>query len=117
MVTAWDVPSNPLSAAALDDFAPVERSCGGLSDFHRYAGRSRALTPGKVSCNNWKTAANGKRRSRSSRAGGCFPVYTSIAPGPPSSTRSPRSHRRLFLRSENATGKEEHRVLPDRCAR
>jgi thiosulfate dehydrogenase len=110
MVTAWDVPSNPLSAAALDD-SPLSREVRwGFRIFTDTPGEAARLTPGKVSCNNCHL--NGGQREKALplvAVAGLFPEYNKRA------GRLITLADRIvdcFLRSENATGKEEAIVSP-----
>jgi thiosulfate dehydrogenase len=109
MVTAWEVPKNPLTEATLDDSKLAIEIRLGFRIFTNTPREAPQFAPGKMSCNNCHL--NGGQRELSLPlvgVAGMFPEYNK---------RSGRLYSLgdrivdCFLRSENATGLGE-RDLP-----
>jgi len=109
MVTAWEVPKNPLTEATLDDSKLANEIRLGFRIFTNTPREAPQFAPGKMSCNNCHL--NGGQRELSLPLvglAGMFPEYNK---------RSGRLYSLgdrivdCFLRSENATGSGE-RDLP-----
>ena len=119
MVTAWDVPKNPLNDTSLDDSRLSKDIRWGFRIFTNTPGEAARFTPSRVSCNNCHLNAGQRERSLPLVAvAGMFPEYN---------RRSGRLYSLgdrivdCFLRSENATGMidegqragdSEHEALP-----
>jgi thiosulfate dehydrogenase len=102
MVTAWDVPQNPLNDAKLDDSRLSKDIKWGFRLFINTPGEAARFTPSRVSCNNCHLNAGQRERSLPLvGVAGMFPEYN---------RRSGRLYSLAdrvvdcFLRSENATG-------------
>ncbi len=121
MVTAWDVPANPLTDATLGDSRLSKEIRWGFKLFTNTPTEARRFTPSRMSCNNCHLNA-GQREKSLPLVGvaGMFPEYN---------RRSGRLYSLAdrivdcFLRSENATGviepgvdlgatDEDHEVVP-----
>ena len=109
MVTAWEFPKNPLTDATLDDSKLANEIRSGFRIFTNTPREASRFAPGKMSCNNCHL--NGGQRELSLPlvgVAGMFPEYNK---------RSGRLYSLgdrivdCFLRSENATGTEEGRLL------
>jgi thiosulfate dehydrogenase len=105
MVTAWEVPKNPLTEATLDDSKLANEIRLGFRIFTNTPPEAPQFAPGKMSCNNCHL--NGGQRELSLPlvgVAGMFPEYNK---------RSGRLYSLgdrivdCFLRSENATGSGE----------
>ena len=102
MVTAWEIPQNPLTDQALDDSKLSNEIRYGFRLFTNTPGEAARFTPSKVSCSNCHLNA-GQREKSLPLVGiaGMFPEYN---------RRSGRLYTLTdriidcFLRSENATG-------------
>ena len=121
MVTAWDVPANPLTDQALGDSRLAKEIRWGFKLFTNTPGEAPRFTPSKMSCNNCHLNAGQRERSLPLvGVAGMFPEYN---------RRSGRLYSLAdrivdcFLRSENATGvlepgvdltatDEDHEVVP-----
>ena len=102
MVTAWDVPKNPLTDPTLDDSRLSKEIRWGYRIFTNTPGEAARLTPSTVSCSNCHLNA-GQREKALPLVGvaGLFPEYNRRA------GRLITLADRIvdcFLRSENATG-------------
>jgi thiosulfate dehydrogenase len=102
MVTAWDVPQNPLTDASLDDSKLSKDIRWGYKLFTNTPQEAKAFTPSKLSCANCHLNAGQRERSLPLVAvAGMFPEYN---------RRSGRLYSLndrivdCFWRSENATG-------------
>jgi thiosulfate dehydrogenase len=103
MVTAWDVPRNPLLDASLDDSRLSKDIRWGFQIFTNTPAEAPRFTPSKISCNNCHLNA-GQREKSLPLVGvaGMFPEYN---------RRSGRLYTLpdrivdCFLRSQNATGR------------
>lgn len=102
MVTAWDVPRNPLTDSTLDDSRLSNEIRWGFRLFTNTPGEAARFTPSKVSCNNCHLNAGQREKSLPlADVAGMFPEYN---------RRSGRLYTLTdrivdcFLRSENATG-------------
>jgi thiosulfate dehydrogenase len=105
MVTAWQVPKNPLTDRTLDDSRLSREIRAGFRIFTNTRGEAARFTPGMMSCNNCHL--NGGQREKSLPlvgVTGMFPEYN---------RRSGRLFSLgdrivdCFLRSQNATGTRE----------
>jgi len=102
MVTAWDVPRNPLSDPALDDSKLANEIRWGFRIFTNTPREAARFTPSTISCSNCHLNAGQRERSLPLvGVAGMFPEYN---------RRSGRLYTLgdrivdCFLRSENATG-------------
>jgi thiosulfate dehydrogenase len=102
MVTAWDVPQNPLTDASLDDSKLSKDIRWGYKLFTNTPQEAKAFTPSRMSCANCHLNAGQRERSLPLVAvAGMFPEYN---------RRSGRLYSLndrivdCFWRSENATG-------------
>jgi thiosulfate dehydrogenase len=102
MVTAWDVPRNPLTDSTLDESKLSNEIRWGFRIFTNTPGEAARFTPSKVSCSNCHLNAGQRERSLPLvGVAGMFPEYN---------RRSGRLYTLgdrivdCFLRSENATG-------------
>jgi thiosulfate dehydrogenase len=102
MVTAWDVPKNPLTDARLDTSRLSADIRWGFRLFTNTPAEARRFTPSRMSCNNCHLNAGQRERSLPLVAvAGMFPEYN---------RRSGRLYSLndrivdCFVRSENATG-------------
>jgi thiosulfate dehydrogenase len=103
MVTAWDVPRNPLTDPALDDSHLSKEIRWGYKIFTNTPGEAAQFAPGRGSCNNCHLNA-GQREKALPLVGvaGLFPEYNRRA------GRLISLGDRIvdcFLRSQNATGR------------
>ena len=110
MVTAWDVPSNPLTDKTLDDSKLSKEIKSGYRLFTNTPVEAKRLVPGKMACNNCHLNA-GQRNRALPLVGiaGQFPEYNRRA------GRLITLADRIvdcFLRSENATGRGEEGEPP-----
>jgi thiosulfate dehydrogenase len=110
MVTAWDVPSNPLTDNSLDDSKLSKEIKSGYRLFTNTPVEAKRLVPGKMACNNCHLNA-GQRNRALPLVGiaGQFPEYNRRA------GRLITLADRIvdcFLRSENATGRGEEGEPP-----
>jgi thiosulfate dehydrogenase len=103
MVTAWDVPQNPLTDSSLDDSRLSRDIRWGYKLFTETPAEAKQFVPGKMTCNNCHINAGQRERSLPLVAvAGMFPEYN---------RRSGRLYSLVdrildcFLRSENATGR------------
>jgi hypothetical protein len=111
MVTAWDIPKNPLTDPALDDSRLSKEIRWGYRIFMNTPGEGGRLTPSRMSCNNCHLNAGQRERALPLvGVAGLFPEYNKRA------GRLITLADRIvdcFLRSENATGCKEGRgALP-----
>src|ERR1043166_1290490 len=102
MVTAWDVPQNPLTDKSLDDSRLSKDIRWGYKLFTNTPNEAKSFAPGKMSCANCHLNAGQRERSLPIVAvAGMFPEYN---------RRSGRLYSLAdrivdcFWRSENATG-------------
>jgi thiosulfate dehydrogenase len=102
MVTAWDIPQNPLTDPSLDDSKLSKDIRWGYKLFSNTPQEAKAFTPSKISCANCHLNAGQRERSLPLVAvAGMFPEYN---------RRSGRLYSLndrivdCFWRSENATG-------------
>lgn len=110
MVTAWDIPQNPLTDTTLDDSRLTNEIRWGYKIFTNTPHEAGRFTPSKVSCGNCHLNA-GQREKALPLVGitGMFPEYN---------RRSGRLYTLTdriidcFVRSENATGSSEPDALP-----
>jgi thiosulfate dehydrogenase len=110
MVTAWDVPRNPLTDGTLDDSRLSADIRWGFRIFTNTPAEAAEFTPSKMTCNNCHLNA-GQREKSLPLVGvaGMFPEYN---------RRSGRLYSLndrivdCFLRSENATGTVGRVALP-----
>ena len=105
MVTAWEIPKNPLDDATLDNSKLSADIRWGFKIFTNTAGEAPRFTPSKISCNNCHLNA-GQREKSLPLVGvaGQFPEYNRRA------GRLISLGDRIvdcFLRSENATGRSD----------
>src|ERR1044071_3606339 len=63
MVTAWDIPQNPLTEKSLDDSRFSKDSRGGYKLFTNTPKEAAALAPGKMACANCHLNAGQRERS------------------------------------------------------
>ena len=105
MVTAWDVPENPLTDASLDDSRLSKDIRWGYKLFTKTPAEAKAFTPSRMACANCHLNAGQRERSLPLVAvAGMFPEYN---------RRSGRLYSLndrivdCFWRSENATGAVE----------
>jgi len=105
MVTAWDVPDNPLTDSSLDDSRLSKDIRWGYKLFTNTPAEAKAFTPSKVACANCHLNAGQRERSLPLvGVAGMFPEYN---------RRSGRLYSLTdrivdcFWRSENATGAVE----------
>jgi thiosulfate dehydrogenase len=105
MVTAWDVPQNPLTDTSLDDSRLSKDIKWGYKLFTNTPGEVKAYVPGRMACANCHLNAGQRERSLPLVAvAGMFPEYN---------RRSGRLYSLAdrivdcFWRSENATGTVE----------
>jgi thiosulfate dehydrogenase len=110
MVTAWDVPRNPLSDRTLDDSRLSADIRWGFRIFTNTPAEAAQFTPGRMTCNNCHLNAGQRERSLPIvGVAGMFPEYN---------RRSGRLYSLTdrvvdcFLRSENATGAAGGEALP-----
>src|SRR5258708_4478134 len=102
MVTAWDVPKNPLTDSSLDKSRLSADIRWGFKLFTNTPGEAKRFTPSRVSCSNCHLNAGQRERSLPLvGVAGMFPEYN---------RRSGRLYSLTdrivdcFLRSENSTG-------------
>jgi thiosulfate dehydrogenase len=102
MVSAWDIPNNPLTDAALDNTAEGERVRWGYRLFMNTPGEASHLTPGSMSCGNCHLNA-GQRELALPLVGsaGMFPEYNRRAGR---DFTLPDRIVGCFMRSQNAPG-------------
>jgi thiosulfate dehydrogenase len=102
MVTAWEVPRNPLTDPTLDDSKLANEIRSGFRVFTNTPGEAGRFTPSTVSCSNCHLNAGQRERS--------LPLVGVAAMFPEYNRRSGRLYTLgdrivdCFLRSENATG-------------
>ena len=102
MVTAWDVPENPLTDTSLDDSRLSKDIRWGYKLFTSTAVEAKAFVPGKMTCANCHLNAGQRERS--------LPLVAIAAMFPEYNRRSGRLYSLndrivdCFWRSENATG-------------
>ena len=102
MVTAWDVPKNPLTDPTLDDSRLSKEIRWGYRLFVNTPDEARRFTPSRMSCSNCHLNAGQRERS--------LPLVAVAAMFPEYNRRSGRLYSLTdrivdcFLRSENATG-------------
>ncbi len=111
MVTAWDIPRNPLTDPTLDDSRLSQAVRRGYRIFMNTPAEAGRLTPGRMSCNNCHLNAGQRERALPLvGVAGLFPEYNRRA-----GRLITLSDRIIdcFLRSQNATGRTpEEAVLP-----
>ena len=102
MVTAWDVPKNPLTDPTLDDSRLSKEIRWGFRLFVNTPDEATRFTPSRMSCSNCHLNAGQRERS--------LPLVAVAAMFPEYNRRSGRLYSLTdrivdcFLRSENATG-------------
>ena len=102
MVTAWDVPQNPLTDPSLDDSRLSKDIRWGFKLFTNTPAEAKAFTPSKMTCANCHLNAGQRERS--------LPLVAVAAMFPEYNRRSGRLYSLndrivdCFWRSENATG-------------
>jgi thiosulfate dehydrogenase len=102
MVTAWDIPDNPLTDASLDDSRLSKDIRWGYKLFTNTPVEAKAFTPSRMSCANCHLNAGQRERS--------LPLVAIAAMFPEYNRRSGRLYSLndrivdCFWRSENATG-------------
>src|SRR5689334_1269374 len=102
MVTAWDVPENPMTDTSLDDSRLSKDVRWGYRLFTNTAVEAKAFVPGKMTCANCHLNAGQRERS--------LPLVAIAAMFPEYNRRSGRLYSLndrivdCFWRSENATG-------------
>src|SRR5690242_20452638 len=102
MVTAWDVPENPLTDASLDDSRLSKDIRWGYKLFTKTPTEAKRYVPGKMTCANCHLNAGQRERS--------LPLVAVAAMFPEYNRRSGRLYSLndrivdCFWRSENATG-------------
>ena len=106
MVTAWDMPRNPLTDKTLDDSRLSKDIRWGFTLFTNTPGEAKAFAPGRMSCTNCHLNAGQRERSLPLvGVAGMFPEYNRRA------GRLYSLNDRIvdcFLRSENGTGALQH---------
>lgn len=111
MVTAWDLPNNPLEDPSLGNSATAEQIRWGFRIFTDTPGEAPHLSGGKMSCNNCHL--NGGQREKS------LPLVGVTAMFPEYNRRAGRDFTiedrivGCFFRSQNATGTLSGEFLPD----
>jgi thiosulfate dehydrogenase len=102
MVTAWDVPTNPLSDATLDQSKLAEEIRWGYRLFTNTPVEAKRFVPSEVTCNNCHLNSGQRERAMPLVAiAGAFPEYNRRAGRLISLTDRIVD---CFLRSENSTG-------------
>ena len=105
MVTAWDVPKNPLTDSTLDDSRLSKDIRWGFRLFTNTPVEAKQFTPSRMSCSNCHLNAGQRERS--------LPLVAVAAMFPEYNRRSGRLYTLndrivdCFFRSENATGRVE----------
>jgi len=105
MVTAWDIPENPLTDASLDDSRLSKDIRWGYKLFTNTPAEAKRFTPSKMSCANCHLNAGQRERS--------LPLVAVASMFPEYNRRSGRLYSLndrivdCFWRSENATGAVE----------
>jgi thiosulfate dehydrogenase len=105
MVTAWELPKNPLTDSTLDDSKLAKEIRSGYRIFTNTAGEAARFTPGKMSCSNCHLNAGQREKS--------LPLVGVVGMFPEYNRRSGRLFSLgdrivdCFLRSQNATGVRE----------
>jgi thiosulfate dehydrogenase len=111
MVTAWELPRNPLTDASLDNSPLAKEIRWGFRLFTNTPAEAPRFTPSKVSCNNCHLNAGQREKSLPLVAvAGLFPEYNRRA------GRLISLGDRIvdcFLRSENATGRSTVEADPE----
>jgi thiosulfate dehydrogenase len=106
MVTAWEIPKNPLTDSSLDDSRLSKEIRSGYRIFTNTAGEASRFTPGRMSCSNCHLNAGQREKS--------LPLVGVVGMFPEYNRRSGRLFSLgdrivdCFLRSQNATGAREH---------
>ena len=104
MVTAWDVPQNPLNDKSLDDSRLSKDIRWGYKLFTNTPAEAKAFTPSRMSCANCHLNAGQREKA--------LPIVAVAAMFPEYNRRSGRLYSLTdrivdcFWRSENATGSE-----------
>ena len=102
MVTAWELPKNPLTDATLDDSRLSKEIRSGFRIFTNTRGEAARFTPGRMSCSNCHLNAGQREKS--------LPLVGVVGMFPEYNRRSGRLFTLgdrivdCFLRSQNATG-------------
>jgi thiosulfate dehydrogenase len=110
MVTAWDVPKNPLADPSLDDSRMSKEIKWGFRIFTNTPGEAGRLTPSRVSCSNCHLNAGQRDRA--------LPLVGIAGQFPEYNRRSGRLYSLVdrvidcFVRSENATGRGPEAAPP-----
>jgi thiosulfate dehydrogenase len=105
MVTAWELPRNPLTDASLDDSRLSKEIRSGFRIFTNTPGEAARFTPGRMSCSNCHLNAGQREKS--------LPLVGVVGMFPEYNRRSGRLFSLgdrivdCFLRSQNATGARE----------
>src|SRR3954469_12840027 len=107
MVTAWELPKNPLTDPALDDESRLSKEIrSGFRIFTNTPGEAARFTPGRMSCSNCHLNAGQREKS--------LPLVGVVGMFPEYNRRSGRLFSLgdrivdCFLRSQNASGAREH---------
>ena len=116
MVTAWEIPKNPLTDTELDKSRLSEQIRWGFRIFTNTRAEAPQFTPGKISCGNCHLNAGQREKS--------LPVVGIVGMFPEYNRRSGRLFTLgdrivdCFLRSQNGTGtKEASRELPSQASK
>src|SRR5471032_634510 len=115
MVTAWDVPDNPLTDPSLDDSRLSKDIRWGFKLFTNTPAEAKQFAPGKMACANCHLNAGQRERS--------LPLVAVAAMFPEYNRRSGRLYSLndrivdCFWRSENATGVLGEDDTPSAAAR
>jgi thiosulfate dehydrogenase len=110
MVTAWDIPRNPLTDPGLDESKVSREVRWGFRIFMDTPGEAARLTPSRISCNNCHL--NGGQRNLA------LPIVGIAGQFPEYNRRAGRLYTLTdriidcFQRSENATGRGPEAVPP-----
>jgi thiosulfate dehydrogenase len=105
MVTAWELPKNPLTDPTLDDSRLAKEIRSGFQIFTNTPGDAARFTPGRMSCSNCHLNAGQREKS--------LPIVGIVGMFPEYNRRSGRLFSLgdrivdCFLRSQNATGRRE----------
>jgi thiosulfate dehydrogenase len=105
MVTAWELPKNPLTDPTLDDSRLAKEIRSGFRIFTNTPNEAARFTPGRMSCSNCHLNAGQREKS--------LPVVGVVGMFPEYNRRSGRLFSLgdrivdCFLRSQNATGRRE----------
>ena len=116
MVTAWEIPKNPLTDPALDHSRLADEIRWGFRIFTNTPAEAARFTPGKISCSNCHLNAGQREKS--------LPIVGIVGMFPEYNRRSGRLFTLgdrivdCFLRSQNGTGiPEAGRELPSQASK